>query len=94
MVQRLYFCRKSTCPSNRLHGFSVIILRYYKDVYANSFFPHRPRLRSFAPAESFLLSYDLKQYVYRTVYKINLYTAFISIATINANIRNTLKVLV
>ena len=88
MVQRLYFCRRSTCSSNRLHGFSVIILRYYKDIYANSLFPHRP---SFTPAESFLLTYDLKQYVYRIVYKTNLYTAFIGNATINANIRHTLK---
>ena len=35
---------RSTHYSDRLHDFSVTILRYYKDVYFNSFFPHTARL--------------------------------------------------
>ena len=35
---------KSTGYSDRLHDFSVIIPRCYKDIYANSFFPHTAKL--------------------------------------------------
>ena len=46
----------STCYSDRLHEFSVIISRYHKDVYVNSFFPHTARLWNSLPIE---LSFDL-----------------------------------
>ena len=35
---------RSTCYSDRLHDFSVTILRYYNDVMVSSFFPHKARL--------------------------------------------------
>ena len=49
----------STHYSERLHDFSVIIPRCYKDVYANSFSPHIARAWNSLPMESFLLTYDL-----------------------------------
>ena len=49
----------STSYSDRLHDFSVTIPRCYKDVYANSFFPHTARLWNSLPIECFLLTYDL-----------------------------------
>ena len=39
LVPRLYSRGRSTPYFDRLHDFSVIIPRCYKDVYANSFFP-------------------------------------------------------
>ena len=38
---------RSTRYSDRLHNFSVTILRCYKDVYVNSFFPLTARLLNF-----------------------------------------------
>ena len=42
---------RSTRYSDRLHDFSVIIPRCYKDVYVNSFFPRTARLSNFLPIE-------------------------------------------
>ena len=42
-----------------MHDFSVVIPRYYKDVYLNSFLPRAARLWNFLPAESFPLTYNL-----------------------------------
>ena len=50
---------RSTCYSDRLHDFSVIIPRCYKDVYVNSFFPRTARLWNSVPIECFPLNYDL-----------------------------------
>ena len=44
---------RSTCYSDRLHDFSVIIPRCYKDLYVNSFFPHTIRLWNSLPIECF-----------------------------------------
>ena len=46
---------RPTCYSDRLHDFSVTIPRFYKDVYANSFFPHIARLWNSLPIEYFPL---------------------------------------
>ena len=54
-----YHQERSTCYSDRLHGFSVTIPRCYKDVYVNSFFPRTARLWNSLPIECFLLTYDL-----------------------------------
>ena len=45
--------------SDRLNDFSVTILRYYKDVYVNSFLPCTARLWNCLPIEFFPLIYDL-----------------------------------
>ena len=45
--------------SDRLHDFTVIIPRCYKDVYINSFFPCKARIWNSLPAESFPLNYYL-----------------------------------
>ena len=50
---------RSTRYSDRLHDFSVIIPRCYKDVYANSFFPCTARLWNHLPIECFALNYGL-----------------------------------
>ena len=50
---------RSTRYSERLHDFSVIIPRCYKDVYVNSFFPRTARLWNSLPIECFPLTYDL-----------------------------------
>ena len=44
---------------DRLHDLSVSTLRYYKDVYVNSFFPRAARLWNSLPIERFLLTNDL-----------------------------------
>ena len=51
---------RSTCYSDRLHGFSVTIPRCYKDVYVNSFFSRTARLWNSLPIECFPLTYDLR----------------------------------
>ena len=45
--------------SNKLHDFSVIIPRCYKDVSFNSVFPRTARLLNSLPVEWFLLTFDL-----------------------------------
>ena len=45
--------------SDRLHDFSTTILRCYRDVYVNSFFPRTARSYNFLPIECFALTYDL-----------------------------------
>ena len=73
LFYRYYFCRcsselaqlvpysqgSSTRYSDRLHDFSVTILRCYKDVYVNSFFPRTARLWNSLPMECFPLTTDL-----------------------------------
>ena len=49
---------RSTHYSDRLHDFSVAILRCYKNIYVNSFFPRRARLWNSQRIECFLLTYD------------------------------------
>ena len=46
----------STRYFDRLHDFSVIIPRYYKDVYVNSLFPRKASLWNFLPIECFSLT--------------------------------------
>ena len=48
--------------SDRLHGFSVTIPRYYKDVYVNSVFPCIAGLWNSLPIECFPLTYDLTDF--------------------------------
>ena len=50
---------RSTCYSDRLFDFSVIIPRCFKDVYFNSFFPHRARFWNSLPIQCFSLTYGL-----------------------------------
>ena len=50
---------RSTCYSDRLHDFSVIIPRCYKDVYGNSFFPRTAKLWNSLPLQWFPFTYDL-----------------------------------
>ena len=57
---RLAFSQgRSTRHSDRLHDFSVIIPRCYKNVYVNSFFPRSAKLWNSLPIECFPLTYDL-----------------------------------
>ena len=44
---------RSTCYSDRMHGFSVTIPRCYKDVYINSFLPRTAKLWNYLPIECF-----------------------------------------
>ena len=44
LVPLPYFWVKYTCYSDRLHDFSVTIPKCYKDIYVNSFLPHKARL--------------------------------------------------
>ena len=59
LVSLLYSRGRSTHYSDRLHDFSVTILRCYKDVYVNSFFPRTARLWNSLPIECFPLTCDL-----------------------------------
>ena len=53
-----FSCGCSTGYSDRLHDFSVTILRCYEDVYVNSSFPHIVRLWNSLPIECFHLTYN------------------------------------
>ena len=57
----------STRYSDRLHDFSVIIPRCYKDVYVNSFFPRMAKLWNSLPIECFPLTYDLSGFRSRII---------------------------
>ena len=57
-----FFLGRSTHYSDRLHEFSVIIPRCYKDVYVNSFFPRTARLWNSLPLECFPLTYNLSSF--------------------------------
>ena len=60
LVPLSYTRGRSTHYSDRLHDFSVIIPRCYKDVSANSFFPWTAGLwNSQKPTECFPFIYDL-----------------------------------
>ena len=54
-----YSWGRSICYSDRLHGFSVTIARYYNDIYVNSFIPRTARLWNSLPIECSPLTYDL-----------------------------------
>ena len=54
-----FFSTGSTRYSDRLHDFSVIIPRCYKNVFVNSFFPRTSRLWNSLVIECFLLNYDI-----------------------------------
>ena len=56
---------RATCYFDRLHDFSVAILRCFKDVYINSFFPCSARLWNFLSIERFSLTYNLKGFNFR-----------------------------
>ena len=62
LVPLPYSQGRSTRYSDRLHDFSVIIPRCYKDVYVNSFFRHTARLWNSLPIECFPLTYDLSAF--------------------------------
>ena len=59
LVPLRYSRGRSTSYSDRLHDFSVIIPRCYKDAYVNSLFPFTARLSNSLPTEYFPLTYDL-----------------------------------
>ena len=59
LVPLLFSRERSTRYSDRLHDFSVTILRCYKDVSADSFFLRTARLWNSLPIECFPLTYDL-----------------------------------
>ena len=60
LVPLPYSWGRSTCCSDRLHDFSIIIPRCYKkDVYINNFFPRIARIWNSLPVECFPLTYDL-----------------------------------
>ena len=52
----LPYSRRSNRYSERLHDFSVIIPRCYKDVHVNSFFPHTASHWNSLPIECFPLT--------------------------------------
>ena len=56
---------RSTRYSDRLHDFSVTILRCDKDVYVNSFFLHTAKLWNSLPIECFPLTYDHSCFKFR-----------------------------
>ena len=58
---------RSTCYSDRLQDFSVSNPRCYKDVYVNSFFPHRAKFWTSLPIECFPLTYDLSGFKSRII---------------------------
>ena len=62
LVPLSYSKERSTHYSDRLHDFSFIILRCYKDVYINSFFLCTARLRNSRPIECFPLTYNLSDF--------------------------------
>ena len=59
LVPLPYSRGRSIRYSERLHDFSVTIIRCYKDVYVNSFFSRTARLWNSLPIECFPLTYDL-----------------------------------
>ena len=59
LVPLPYSQGKSTHYSDRVHSFSIIIPRCYKDVYVSNFFPHSARFWNSLPIECLLLTYDL-----------------------------------
>ena len=65
LVPLCYSWGRSTCFSDRLHDFSVTILRYYKDVYVNSLFPCTSKLWNSLSIEWFPLTYDLSSFMSR-----------------------------
>ena len=59
LVPLPYSRGRSTRSSDRLHDFSVIIPRSYKDVYVKSFFPGTTRLWNSLSIECFPWTFDL-----------------------------------
>ena len=72
LVPLLHSSGRSTCYSDGLHDFCVIIPRYYKNVNVNSFFPHIATVWNSLPIECFSLTYDLNSF------NLGLTTPFIS----------------
>ena len=69
LVPQPFSCGRPTCYSDRLHDFSVIIPKCYKDVYVNSFFPRTARLWTSVPLACFPLTYNLNGFKSRiTIY--------------------------
>ena len=62
LVPLLFSRGRCTRYTDRLHDFSVAIVRCYKDVYSNSFFPHTARLWNSLPIEHFPLTYGLSSF--------------------------------
>ena len=60
LVQLPYSHGMSIRYSNRLHDYSLIIPRCYKDVYSESFFPYTARHWNSLPDECFPLTRDLR----------------------------------
>ena len=67
LVPLLYSRGKSSCYSDRLHDFAVIIPTCYKDVYVNNFFPSTARPWNYLPIECFPLTYDLSGFKTRVI---------------------------
>ena len=65
LVPLPYSRGRSTRYSDRTNDFSVTILRCYKDIYVNSFFPHTSKLWSSLPIECFHLTYDPNSFKFR-----------------------------
>ena len=61
LVPLPHFHGRSTCYSNRIYDFSVIIPRCYKNVYVNSFFSLTARIWKYLPVECFPLTYSSSQ---------------------------------
>ena len=53
---------RSTRYSDRLHDFSVTILKYYKGLHFSCFFSRTARLWNCLPVESFPVTYDLNSW--------------------------------
>ena len=62
LVPLPYSRGRSSLYSDRLHDFSVAILRCCKDVYVTSFFPRTARIWNYLPMECFPLNYDLNSF--------------------------------
>ena len=62
LVPLLHSSGRSTCYSDGLHDFCVIIPRYYKNVNVNSFFSHIATVWNSLPIECFSLTYDLNSF--------------------------------
>ena len=59
---------RSTLYSDRLHDFSVTILRCYKDVYVNSFFPSTARLWNSQPKNAYFWPRGFKSRINRCLF--------------------------
>ena len=65
LVPFSYSRGRSTRYPDIMHDFSVIIPRYYKNVYVSSFIPRTARLWNYLSIECFPLTYDLNSRISR-----------------------------